>query len=505
MGGTGVELRMQILRDAADQQILKPLRSHGWEASVITENTSGEYIVIEANRSNAVHKIALLYSSATSNGHYKDLDRVVEHIFTNGELYRIESYAYGINAKVTPIDDFFPLLVQWNKGIAPPGEPARKAPSRPRNRAIRHITAETPIDGIWARLDQFASRQLAEKLVLRRAQEESIVLNPSAVQSKASGVAYAIRNASDYFRSLPFESLNKRTLSLYYGVLALAFAEMLASPRGPTDLDEVEGMTKQGHGLYTVPSVAGDLGGINVGVLASGFFPRWVTFLGHDTAKFPKAKPKTPSDIEKLAPGTASTFGALLASIPELGDLFLEVFDLPPSWVVPEFGFDVNSGHYGGKRRASEPDSTYIQLIDPSKRITDETVRAAGWPIAEVTAVPEDEHGRAFQVRVDHAGYTYWHEALPIHHSPFDQRPTLIVPVLAGISEYRAIATSILYTLSILVRYMPSVWRRVEGGDWDQHLAMIKAAVAAFERVLPEEFLESIIGERINARQPGTL
>jgi hypothetical protein len=54
-----------------------------------------------------------------------------------------------------------------------------------------------------------------------------------------------------------------------------------------------------------------------------------------------------------------------------------------------------------------------------------------------------------------------------------------------------------------MVRYMPSSWRRVEGGDWDEHLALIKNALGVFERLLPEEFLESIIGERISANQPG--
>ena len=60
-----------------------------------------------------------------------------------------------------------------------------------------------------------------------------------------------------------------------------------------------------------------------------------------------------------------------------------------------------------------------------------------------------------------------------------------------------------LYALSILVRYMPSAWRRVEGGDWDEHLSLVKSAIGVFERLLPEQFLESIIGERIHARQPG--
>ena len=48
----------------------------------------------------------------------------------------------------------------------------------------------------------------------------------------------------------------------------------------------------------------------------------------------------------------------------------------------------------------------------------------------------------------------------------------------------------VLYALSILVRYMPRTWRHVEGGDLDQHLALVRTAVGVFERILPQEFLE---------------
>ena len=72
-------------------------------------------------------------------------------------------------------------------------------------------------------------------------------------------------------------------------------------------------------------------------------------------------------------------------------------------------------------------------------------------------------------------------------------------------SEFRTIAVITLYALSILVRYMPSAWRRVEGCDWDERLSLVKNALAVFERLIPEQFLESIIGERIYASLPGGL
>ena len=93
---------------------------------------------------------------------------------------------------------------------------------------------------------------------------------------------------------------------------------------------------------------------------------------------------------------------------------------------------------------------------------------------------------------------------MPRHLSPFENSGALILPPLGDFNEYRVVAMGVLYALSILVRYMPRTWRRVEGGDLDQHLAIVKTAIGVFERILPQEFLEAITGERIVAAQPGS-
>ena len=127
-------------------------------------------------------------------------------------------------------------------------------------------------------------------------------------------------------------------------------------------------------------------------------------------------------------------------------------------------------------------------------------------PIAELslTSDPEARGGQAFRARVDHPGIEHWSQALPLHQSPFENGGALILPPLCDFNEYRVIAMAVLYALSILVRYMPRSWRRVEGGDLDQHLALVKTAMGVFERILPQEFLEAITGERVVAAQPGS-
>ncbi len=73
-----------------------------------------------------------------------------------------------------------------------------------------------------------------------------------------------------------------------------------------------------------------------------------------------------------------------------------------------------------------------------------------------------------------------------------------------GTESVRIAVLSRLYALSIMARYMPSAWRRIEGGDENQYLALVKAALSVWERLLPEQFLESIAGEGLQTAQPGS-
>jgi hypothetical protein len=500
MGGTGIEQRMAILRSAADQQVVKPFRTHGWTADVTEAREDGEYLVITAVKKNVTRRVALLYSSATDNKYYKGLDSRVDRIFTNGELYMIESFAFGLKTPVVPVDQFFPTLVAWNKEIYP--EVGRPPPRR-RHSTVRSIKAENPLLSIWARLDQFASAQLAERLIVRRAKEDAVEISEERIASKGIGIAFTLRNASDYFRAVPFESLNKRILSLYYGSLALACAEMLASPTGPGDLDEIEGYTKLGHGFHTFGTELRGFSELVVGVLATGFLPRWADFLGYDVSGYPKAKPKADDDVAKLPAEMFCTLRELLSAIPEISDLFAEVFDSAPSWIMPVADMEANRPLSFNIQ--SPANSTYIQLVDRSGKIAQAKIESVGWPIAELSQKQDVPKGQIFRARVDHPGCKFWFEALPIHRSPFESSGALILPPLARLSEYRVISMAVLYALSILVRYMPRTWRRVEGGDLDQHLALVKTAIGVFERILPQEFLEAITGEHIVASQPGSL
>jgi len=501
----GSEQRLAILRRDADAKLLSPLRTHSWTAKIEREVEDGEYLIITAERGGHNHRVAIMYSSATKNAIYKSLATRVEHIFINGELYKLESYAYGIDRPVTSADDFYSVLAAWNDassvGKFAPESPLAKDDARPPRH--RTLLSETPIEAIWLRLRQLSSVTLARKLVSARALEAGVALDSDVLNTKAQGVAFALRNAIDYFQLRDSQNVSQRVLNLYYGSLSFAFAEMLASPTGPATLAEIEESTKQGHGLCTVDGEDEGLEKIVVGVIATGFFPTWLKFLGLATDSFPSRKPRTYGDLKKQAADTWITIEGLFARVPEVADLFTDIFDAKPAWVTPIYDQDANQSH-SLFAKTERPTTTYAIFLDDSARLTKEDIVEFPGPISQIAEIASDEPGRHFRVAVDCTGKESWWDALPLHHSPFE-RTALIVPLFGIVGQYRAVCVTLLYALSIVVRYRPSVWRRVQEGDLDHLRVLIEAFLAVVERVLPEQFLEQVTGQRVFARQPGSL
>lgn len=495
--------RLNLLRREVEQSVLKPFRSHGWSANIVREIGDDDCIEITAEKGPVTSRIAVLYSSSgISNAKYRELSTRVEHIFFNGQPYMLDTFAKNVTVPVEPLGDFFPFLVNLNKKVEPDCSPPVLFHKTVK---VRRLTSENPLEAIITRLQQFTSEKLAIKLVERRADVEGIPISPETITSKATGIAYSMRSALDYIVSTSTDKLNRRILCLYYATMALAQAEMLAAPPGPIDLDEVEGITKQGHGLYALAAPNGGFADLHVGVLATGFLPRWMDFLGHDTSDYERRRPKSPEDIDNVRVGMVCSLRDLFASMPEIDDLFAEVFGGPPRWISVTYDSESNLRIPTLNATAKKADSTYGLFVDRSGEVSVESLKGAGWPLAEVQQANDYEGtGIAFRARVDHAGHDVWLEVLPTHSSPFGKSPTLLFPTVGHLREYRTIAVVTLYALSIMVRYMPSAWRRIEGGDEDQYLALVNASLAVWERLLPELFLESIAGERIVTAQPGS-
>lgn len=498
--------RLELLRREVNEKVLEPFRLHDWSAEIVLEVDCHDCIEIAASKEEIKTRIAVLYSGL-SISHYDELSNRVDRIFLSGQPRGQDPFRGTGGVPVDFLDNFFGFLVDLSKRLQPDRSPAQVRRERPR---VRRLTAENPLDAVIARLQQFTSETLARKLVERRAETESIDLSPGAAEAKAAGVAYSMRSALDYIAAMPREALNKKVLGLYYGSMALAQAEMLASPSGPVDLDRIEAMTLGGHGLYTLLPPGGGFPDLCVGVLDKGFFPQWMKFLGHDISAYPKARPRSPAELSKIPEDMVCVLTDLFASVPEIGDLFAEVVGKPPGWILVAYDQEANAPRSMRSASVRTVGNTYGEFIDPSGKVAVERLERAGWPIADIRKLERESNDlaeRVFRVRVDHAGHDTMWPVLPTHSSPFGNGPAcpaLLFPAVGGLREYRTIAVVTLYALSIMARYMPGAWRRIEGGDQDHYFVLVQTALAVWERLLPEHFLESIADETVHTAQPGS-
>jgi hypothetical protein len=500
----GLQARLNVLRQDVEHGMFEPLRLHGWSATIEREGEEGDgYVVVAATRQDATRRAALLYTASVDNRLYKRLEGEVDVILYRGDGSNAQSYAFGVTKPVRLLGDFQLILHEWNRetsgklGAALPVEEDAEPALEP----LRFLS-ETPIDAIWARLSQLRSATLARKTIAQRVATAHLTLDAADIASKGEGVAYAVRNAIDYFAPKEAHNVSQRVLNLYYGSLSFAFAELLASPQGARTLAELESATKQGHGLYTLDGPQEGVADFTVGSLKSGFFSRWAKTLSTNPIAAVDQKPKRPEDMAKLPAESWFTLEQLFARIPELGDIYVDVFGGSPAWLSAVYQPQLNQ-HFAYNASGAKPTASYILLVDGSGRLQAEDVQTFPGPLREITQVPSGRKARHFRVAVDHPDTPDWFRLLPLHNGPFE-RGALILPLFGSLQEYRATCVVILYALSILVRYRPSLWRRIQEGDLDHFRALIETFLTIVERMLPQQFLETITGQPISVHQPGS-
>lgn len=498
---TGKSQRFSILKSSAEHKLLQQLQLHGWKTVADEEFRAGEYLVITAERGGHSHSIGLMYTSATDNKYYKILASQVEHIFINSPLYKLESFAHGINIPISHIDDFQNLLFKWNE-LSGDGKFAPTAEVEAHFKQDQlvenlNLISDNPIEVIWIHIRQLQSVTLAKKLIMDRARQEKYKLTDEEINSKAEGIAFALRNASDYFQAGKAHNLSQRIVNVYYGALALASAEILASSNGSNTLSEIEKFTKQGHGLYTLDNSTDSIEHLIVGIISSGFFSAWLKSMNLSLDGIPARKPRAYTELSAIPVSSWLTLEQLFASIPELSNLFNKIFDIAPRYVT--LAYDQNANFSFCRNRSKK---IYALFIDKSTRLKKEDIAKFSGPISDISSISEYP-GNNFRAAVDHTGKKTWWEALNIHTSSFSE-PSLILPIFGVVSEYRMICVVLLYTLSIIVRYRPSVWRRVQEGDLDYISILIEEFLNIMERVLPQQFLEQVLGKRVFVRLPGS-
>ncbi|QED28175.1 hypothetical protein FRD01_13225 [Microvenator marinus] len=491
------------------EDLVSVAKRQGW-VSTVRELPDAESLQITIEKKQVQRLISCMYSASSSPGWYRialngepDLLAFVGGVAT---LEQVKEYAQtpipmpiiGASAR-----EFTPILNQWETDLPKTRwrDSGATIPERIVRDDKRRIASEAPFDQIMMQLGQFRSVTLAQKLLEEKFELSGTKIQQKELESRAEGVAFCVRSAFSYLDHAAMISMSQRIVSLYYGSVALAEAEILASPNGKSSLDEVEKLTKGGHGLFA--QFNDDHGPpefeeLIVGPLRNnGFFPQWLKILGIQHDDFSEGKPKKPEDYKS---SRHITLGDLMASIPEISTLFLDASNKPPRWVVPSLAPRLHG--------AGQYTSTLIRLRDRSGRMPKEYFDELPDCIHDLYFVtPEEEDGTGLILEgiVNHPNHKYWWGALPLHRNRNLASSCLILPVFGRWLPYRVHAVVLLYALSILVRYMPGTWQRVVGGPWDHYEVVIESLLDGFSKILPEVFLKELIPHDLDVYLPGSI
>lgn len=377
-----------------------------------------------------------------------------------------------------------------------------------------YIVAEDAREATWLLLDRLRSTQMCRRNLAARAEAGGKELDGAALSRKAEGMASAIDSALGYWAGAG-ASLNSRIVSRYYALMHLTIAEQVASLAAADDLAAVQRHTRLGHGLATVEGPGSFPENYFVGMLSGGHFNAYLRGLGSlDPTRVLKKRPDAfpaADEADKL-----ESLGALLRRIPELAPVIGDYLPDPPlSFRVvharendmakqAERELRTAARRGGPQPPASDgPAFVFARFFGPGVTRHIGLFETAG--LREPTVVEDPEGGPAILGKVFTDGLAIWWDGLPLTSSSHADGSRFVVPAFGLVRDTHVLHLAILYTLSIIARYLPNLWREINSGPLDHMRSLFEYYLAIVDAVVLRTAYERISGARLHVRPPGTL
>ena len=499
---TGKKIRMDILSRDFNRLAVPLLEAHAWNYDIEKSVDDGEYLVIKIEKCSTIKRFALLYSQSTKKEVYLIIEKECDACLINGlSLVSDCSFSKDFKKPLTTLGNLLELLKDWNCEVNQIDEQeANKT-----NTIIPQIiftNAENPSEQCWMIIKSLNSKEICKRFLANKKSE----CNEEFVTSKAEGVSFLIQNACDYFDIAQRQNLTQRMLNLYYGVLSFMEADILANSSQYNDLKAVENITKQGHGLGTfLPNDNYEIDNLYTFVLKTGLFSTWLDNFGYDTTNFLTSKVKKIEQLNELC----YTFNSILQRIPELA-MHMRIADRNYSagFFIPSYDNQANSTSYLNTTEGYKSDNkgTYVVLYDESCTTTLEDAKKILGPTEQHSISNHNEYEKdglnanAYSIFVRHdtdkkEQKSFW-SVINTHKSNYSKTSVLIpLPFLKD--DWIVYAIMVLYTFSIIVRYYPNLWRRMQYGELDNYYAVCIQFAMIIEKVLPQIFYERITGQKL--------
>jgi hypothetical protein len=340
-----------------------------------------------------------------------------------------------------------------------------------------YVPTDNPIRHIWTRLALLSSIAGAKNFLRRRAAQHGHQCEDSILDKKAQGLAFGIRSAQDYF-SIPVSgSLTSACLAYYYGTFSLLKCLLLADTSNMVTLEKIETYTSYGHGLSTFSTEQENFPtSEKLMVLNNGFITRFLQHQGTDIQRLTtERRYKTMQEVRPSDAGKLFAVQDVMARIPELKAVYVEIFHEHPDFVTYEQP-TIMVGNIV---------DVFFPLYANSPLLSPEKIRdVLGW-------------SDTVELKVDADGIrtvASQPASLVEHYRRYESVMTsgcYVKPLLEQ-DDVLLFDFFLLYCLSIWVRYRPALWREITEGHLDLYRPLINNFLIVVERIVPNIVLDRL-------------
>lgn len=301
--------------------------------------------------------------------------------------------------------------------------------------------------------------------------------------------------------------MNSRLLNRYYAILQISIAEQIASSDPEANLESIQKHTEFGHGLFTHNLASSDFpNDYLIGCLKNGHFAAYLKFRSFDCSQYLfERKPRGSKSISEDDRKNLLSLSDLIRRIPEMQKLSRECLNSYPLSFHIGYATENHRRRQFSKNEGDSPEQTvtFVSIFHDDKDLDEAALNTFGLPIQNIKRCIE--RGESFfQGEVSHPSSQIWWDSVPTYKSGYCGS-SVIVPAFGCIQDAFTLHLMILYACSIIVRYLPSLWHKIEDGDLNHIYALLEYYVSIVDNALPAIAIERITGKRIIASAPGSM
>lgn len=369
------------------------------------------------------------------------------------------------------------------------------------------------------RFDRFRSIELSKKLLQDKCNKSHVELPDTVLNEKAKGLSSAIDSALNYW-DIKGQSLNARILSRYYSLLQLTIAEEVAAITNTNSLKEIQKHTEQGHGLTTFSKNVNDniLDDYCCYIRHDGHFYHYLKHLNINRLDSITRIQKIVKNDDESSLYLVS-LSDLFRRIPELNSIIEEYTGGVP--LSLHFSYDSSSNYEvehklreeqtkkTGKFVLETPKSedpkviTYVQIHSSSPKMNIEYLEKLDTPFTDFKLIEKSKSEDCYiSCSFLHDNTGIWWNHIPHYKSSYSAT-SYIVPLLKEINDPIVINYMLLYTLSIIVRYLPDMWYEIVQGKYANIGRLIDYYISIYDHVIPHQMLERITKKKLHLCLPG--